>query len=115
VHWPFVAGEIAIEVAVTAPVSSVAPRAATHLPTASACAVAALVVVYVVDPVSVTLTERVVVVGVPDGVEAALGGPDAVPTPVTVTAATTNPDAETEVTWPNVIAPPKNRRGADPA
>ena len=42
---PSTAGVTAMDVAVTAPVLSVAPRAETHLPTATALAVAALVVV----------------------------------------------------------------------
>ena len=79
-HWPFVAGEIAIVAALTAPVSSVVPRAATHFPTASADAFAAVVVVYVVEPVSVTVTERVVALGVDVGVDVGVE-PVALPEP----------------------------------
>ncbi len=64
VQLPLVAGVMAIDVAVTAPELSLAPRAETHFPTARALAVAALVVVYVVEPVVVTVTVRVAALGV---------------------------------------------------
>jgi hypothetical protein len=100
------AGVTAIVVAVTAPVLSLAPRAATHLPTARALALARWLVVYVVAAVVVTVTGWVVTVGV------ALGDPVAagpVPRPANVSAATVNPLPSKAVTRPTVICP-KNRR-----
>jgi hypothetical protein len=89
-HCPSTGSLTDIEVAVTAPVSSVLPLAWTHLPTFSAVAVAFCVVVYVVEPVTRTLT--VVVLGL------------ALPC-VGRNAATVNPSFVTDLTSPTVPNP----------
>jgi hypothetical protein len=55
VHAPSVGAETVIEVAVTVPLVSAAPRALTHCPTTRAEESAALVVEYVVEPPTVTV------------------------------------------------------------
>jgi hypothetical protein len=98
VHWPSVAGLIAMVEAVRAPVSSVVPTAVAQVPTLAALLVAFLVVVYVVDEPVVTVTEWVDVAGVVELLAVDVGR-------LKVTASTVNPAAVTAVTWPVVSAP----------